>query len=74
MFELEKSSDLIEMSSVETEENRNDEIPQEPVIEEKKSEDEIDLKIKMNKWGIAFFIMFAAVLSYLTIGAKNNGS
>lgn len=69
MFELEKSSDLIEMSSVETEENGNDEIPQEPVIEEKKSEDEIDLTIKMNKWGIAFFIMFAAVLSYLTIGA-----
>ena len=69
MFELEKSSDLIEMSSDETEENGNDEIPQEPIIEEKKSEDEIDLKINMNRWGIAFFIMFATVLSYLMIGA-----
>ncbi|MCK5158558.1 MAG: hypothetical protein KAR08_05350 [Candidatus Heimdallarchaeota archaeon] len=57
------------MSSNETEENVDDETPQEPVIEEKKSEDEIDLKIKMNRWGIAFFIMFAAVISYLMIGA-----
>ena len=69
MFELEKSNDLIDMSSNETEENVDDETPQEPVIEEKKSEDEIDLKIKMNRWGIAFFIMFAAVISYLMIGA-----
>ncbi len=69
MFELEKSNDLIDMSSNETEENVDDETPQEPVIEEKKSEDEIDLKINMNRWGIAFFIMFAAVISYLMIGA-----
>ena len=69
MFELEKSNDLIDMSSNETEENVDDEIPQEPVIEEKKSEDEIDLKINMNRWGIAFFIMFAVVISYLMIGA-----
>ena len=69
MFELEKSSVLIEMSSDETKENGNDETPQEPIIEEKKSEDEFDLKISMNRWGVAFFIMFAAVFSYLMIGA-----
>jgi len=57
------------MSSDETEETGNTDTQQQPIIEEKKTDKEFDLKITMNRWGIAFFIMFAAVASYLMIGA-----
>jgi len=60
---------LNEMSSNDTKENGNTDTPLQPIIEEKKTDEEIDLKINMNRWGIAFFIMFAAVFSYLMIGA-----
>ncbi|NHJ31242.1 MAG: hypothetical protein FK732_00125 [Asgard group archaeon] len=57
------------MSSDKTEESGNNEIPQQPTIEENKKEGEFDFKINMNRWGITFFIAFAAVVSYLMIGA-----
>ncbi|NPE07505.1 MAG: hypothetical protein GNW80_04420 [Asgard group archaeon] len=57
------------MSSDEIKENGDTDTPPQPIIEEKKTDEEIDLKINMNRWGIAFFIMFAAVLSYLMAGA-----
>jgi len=60
---------LNEMSSNDTKENGNTDTPLQPIIEEKETDEEIDLKINMNRWGIAFFIMFAAVFSYLMIGA-----
>ncbi|MCE7746088.1 MAG: hypothetical protein GPJ52_13225 [Candidatus Heimdallarchaeota archaeon] len=56
------------MSSDETKENGNTDTTLQPIIEEKKTDEDIDLKISMNRWGIAFFIMFATVLSYLMIG------
>ncbi|MBK5114360.1 MAG: hypothetical protein KGD59_00645 [Candidatus Heimdallarchaeota archaeon] len=57
------------MSSDKTKEQGNSDIPQQPEIVEKKSDEEHVLKINMNKWGIAFFIMFGAVFSYLMVGA-----
>lgn len=69
MCKQEHQIGLKEMSSDETKENGNAETPLQPIIEEKKIDEEIDLKINMNRWGIAFFIMFASVFGYLIIGA-----
>ncbi len=69
MCKQENQLGLNEMSSNDTKENGNTETPLQPIIEEKETDEEIDLKINMNRWGIAFFIMFAAVFSYLMIGA-----
>lgn len=65
----ENQSGLKDMSSDKTKEQGNSDIPQQPEIVEKKSDEEHVLKINMNKWGIAFFIMFGAVFSYLMVGA-----
>jgi predicted histidine transporter YuiF (NhaC family) len=64
----ENQSGLKDMSSDKTKEQGNSDIPQQPEIVEKKSDEEHVLKINMNKWGIAFFIMFGAVFSYLMVG------
>ena len=69
MCKQENQIGLIDMSSDETKENGNTDTTLQPIIEEKKTDEDIDLKISMNRWGIAFFIMFATVLSYLMIGA-----
>ncbi|MCK5297995.1 MAG: hypothetical protein KAJ76_03740 [Candidatus Heimdallarchaeota archaeon] len=69
MSKQENQIGLKEMSSDETKETGIAETPLEPTSEEKKTDEEIDLNINMNRWGIAFFIMFAAVISYLMIGA-----
>lgn len=68
MCKQENQIGLIDMSSDETKENGNTDTTLQPIIEEKKTDEDIDLKISMNRWGIAFFIMFATVLSYLMIG------
>ncbi|TET28245.1 MAG: hypothetical protein E3J70_10070 [Candidatus Heimdallarchaeota archaeon] len=69
MSKQENQIGLKEMSSDETKKTGNTDTPLQPIIEEKKTDEEIDLKINMNRWGIAFFIMFIAVLGYLVIGA-----
>ena len=69
MCKQENQIGLKEMSSNEGKESGNAETPLQLIIEEKKTDEEIDLKINMNRWGIAFFIMFAAVFGYLMIGA-----
>ncbi len=60
---------LFNMSSTEIKEPDNKDSQSKPLLKTKEEDKDSHLKITMNKWGITFIILFAAVLSYLMTGA-----